>query len=78
MLFIMDIFLADRHEVCWRNWIAHLTTDQEVLGSSPRWIVFLFFVAPPPPDQYLMQLILFLVRPSPIALLIFYIVLIDD
>jgi hypothetical protein len=28
--------------VCWRNWIAHLTTDQEVLGSSPRWIVFCY------------------------------------
>jgi hypothetical protein len=70
MLFIMDIFLADRHEVCWRNWIAHLTTDQEVLGSSPRWIVFLFFVAPPPSDQYLVQLILFVHLRSP---LIFYI-----
>jgi hypothetical protein len=31
-------------KVCWRNWIAHLTTDQEVLGSSPRWIVLFWLI----------------------------------
>ena len=32
------------HPVRWRNWIAHLTTDQEVAGSTPARVV----INPPP------------------------------
>ena len=32
-------FCRQFDKVRWRNWIAHLTTDQEVAGSSPARIV---------------------------------------
>ena len=36
------LFLITK-EADWRNWTAHLTTDQEVPGSSPGSVVILFF-----------------------------------
>ena len=36
------LFLITK-EAGWRNWTAHLTTDQEVPGSSPGSVVILFF-----------------------------------